>query len=209
MWLVEKAMTKVLGLSTSALLGLVVGLPHAMANDVPCPPSPGIGATVPDNIVVGPGAECDLNGVKVKGNVKVLKDGRLLVRNGSVIHGNVQSDEAKSIRIESSSIVKGDVEIKKTSSVPPSPLTANRICNSMITGNLKLEENATPFDVGTDPPCTGGGVSVSGNVQAFKNADVDISNNKIGGNLQCKDNAFITGGSNTVGGNKENQCKLF
>jgi cytoskeletal protein CcmA (bactofilin family) len=208
MWLVEKAMTKVLGLSTSALLGLVVGLPHAMANDVPCPLSPTAGTTIKDNIVVVASAtECDLNNVKVQGNVKVLKGGRLRVRNGSVINGNIQADEAASIRIVSNSTVKGDVEIKKTSSVPPT--LTNQICNTHITGTLKLEENATPFDVGTNPPCTGGGVSVDGNLQAFKNADVDISNNNIAGNLQCKENVVISGGGNTVGGNKEDQCATF
>ena len=62
-------------------------LPAARAADTPCSPSLD-GSTVNGNLIVPPGAVCELSDVTVTGNVQVQTNA-LLALSGSTIGGNV------------------------------------------------------------------------------------------------------------------------
>jgi len=105
-----------------------------------------------DNLMVPPGATCNLAGARIKGTVKV-EDGATLNASGMYVKGGVQAKKAASVNVSSSTIygsfemeeggtaqlygaqVKGDAKfIKNTGSLT--------ISNNTINGNLQCKENS-------------------------------------------------------------------
>jgi hypothetical protein len=202
-----------------AACALALAMPSAaVANDQPCL-GPQLGG-VYDNVVVPPGAECELANALVLGNVKALEDSRLRVVNTEV-RGGVHGDKAEAVSVTEGT-VGGDVNASEGET--PGDAAFDFELSSRVGGNVKVEEMAGNVSVvGSqiggglivlDNPIpealTIDGNSVAGNVQVFKNFGPGIksvSANNVGADLQCQENdpPFL-GQGNIVRGNAEGQC---
>jgi hypothetical protein len=104
-----------------------------------------------DNLVVPPGATCNLIGGRVKGTLKV-EEGATLYASGLYVKGSIQAKKAASVQI-SESIVDGNVEVeegrsallKETQIRGGAKFIKNRnsifIANNTIQGDLECKEN--------------------------------------------------------------------
>jgi hypothetical protein len=150
-----------------------------------------IGSQTVDNLRVPDGAECILQGTRVKGTVKVETAATLKAKDVRVV-GNVQGEDAERVNVVQGSKVGGSVQVVQG--------TAAKVKDSRIKADILYDENAGPLRAISN--------RVGGNIQAFKNTGgVDIATNQVDGNLQCKENEPApVGGGNIVQGNKEDQC---
>jgi hypothetical protein len=174
------------------VFGLLVA-PHADA-DYYCRGK--VSDNIYDNIIVAGGAKCFLNGSTVEGNLEVEAGGKLKVK-GATINGNISAEEAKYVEIKDT-YVSGNVQIARTGYYENTRKKGkpSEICNSTIGGDVQLEENYVPFEVG----CEGGfGNNIGGNLQVtqhyidpkkFKKSDyaISIQYNEIDGDLQLFEN---------------------
>jgi hypothetical protein len=176
-----------------------------------------------ENVVVPPGATCDLVDSTVDGNVKALKDSRLAVVN-TTVGGNVKGDEASSVQVIQST-VGGNVKITEGHD----PLISSAVVqNSLILdGNIEIEKGRFPFgdwlveanavrnikveknEAGADLLSFVQLNDVARNVHVLKNEGPglkEVTGNTVGRNLQCKknDQPFV-GGPNTAQ-RAEGQC---
>ncbi len=206
------------------------GAPGAVAGDTKC--NTGLNSTLTgtfDNVVVPPGATCQIHNAQVKGNVKALEDSFLLVTT-STFRGNVVGDKAQNVDLRTSTI-RGNVEIKEGESAAG---TSNAVVqfNTFTGGNVKIEKmtganvvvrfnqgigNIQLFENPIPPDRQILVVEnvVAGDLQVFKNVGPgpkQVATNTVGGNLQCFDNALpfttirVGFGPNDVTGNAEGQC---
>jgi hypothetical protein len=177
-------------LATLLALGCIGLSPGAFAGDYPCPPNRGA-VTIDGDIVVK--GICNLNGTKVKGNVKIYSGGTLTAT-GVRVDGNIQAENANTVSVKSS-YIDGDIQLDNLKGSP------STIVNNTVKGNIQLKSNRRSVAVKQN--------IVDGDVQAFSNTGgLVIRGNTIDGNLQCKsNNPAPTGGNNRVSGNKEDQCR--
>lgn len=87
-------------------------------------------------MIVPPGAECELVGAGVRGNVKALQDSRLRVV-GSEVGGNVHGDKAEAVRVIGG-MVRGDVRAHEGET--PFDAESNFEVSASIGGNVKTEK---------------------------------------------------------------------
>jgi hypothetical protein len=181
-----KSVTIVAGLAAAAL-GLVPAT--AVAEERICRGT--IGATTVDNVRVPQGANCVLDGTKVKGTAKVGTNASLRADGVRVI-GNVQGENSRNVAVLGQSRIGGSVQVVQGK--------AARVLHSRVNGDILYDDNARLLRIARNV--------VGGSVQAFQNTGgVEIVRNTIDGNLQCKANRpRPTGGGNVVHGNKEDQC---
>jgi hypothetical protein len=151
-----------------------------------------IGPRTVDNLRVPQGARCTLQRTRVKGTIKVERNG-VLSAVGVRVNGNVQGENARRVAVRSSRI-GGSFQVVQGWSAG--------LDTSRVTGTVLLDENRGPSRVADS--------RINGDVQVFQNAGaVAIWRNRIGANLQCKQNRSLTGGRNVVHGKKEDQCARF
>jgi hypothetical protein len=134
---------------TAASAVMLVAAPAAQADDTICPP--GLVGGIYDNVVVPQGESCTISGAVVQGNVKALKDSKLVIRDGSVVLGNVDGDRADIVQVLSST-VRENVNIKSGGPAAP-PVPAGGVnctyltnpCEAFIStttvtdGNIQIE----------------------------------------------------------------------
>ena len=205
--------------ATIAVGGLALVAPSiAMATDQACVGPQGGGLY--DNIIVPPGAECELVGAVVRGNVKALQDSRLRLVETEV-GGNVHGDKAEAVGVVDG-MVRGDVHVHEGET--PFDAEFDFEVSALVGGNVAVEKMAG--NVSISGSRIGGalialdneiletfevrGNTVVGNAQVFKNTGPGVKTltlNTIGQNLQCRDNAppFV-GQPNVVRGSAEDQC---
>lgn len=104
-----------------------------------------------DNLLVPPGATCNLTGGRIKGTVKV-EDNATLTASNIYVKGSIQAKKAVSVQI-SASIVDGNVEVEEGGSAllqgtqiqGGAKFMKNNnsifISNNTIQGNLQCKEN--------------------------------------------------------------------
>lgn len=104
-----------------------------------------------DNLLVPPGATCNLTGARIKGTLKV-EEGATLLASGLYVKGSIQAKKAVSVQINDS-IVDGNVEVEEGGSAllegtqiqGGAKFIKNRnslfISNNMIEGDLECKEN--------------------------------------------------------------------
>lgn len=191
-------------------------------SDTPCT---GILVGTFDNVVVPPGAFCQLTAI-VHGNVKALEKSTLRVIN-SQVEGNVEGDKADIVQVIGST-VRQNVLIKESTFTPSGFVAAFVGSGTVILeGNIQVEKNvANAVRIGFGLAVNKGNIKVEDNVvevfdisilntpvaqnlQVFKNNGAgfkQVSGNTAGESIQCKENTppFI-GGPNTAP-KKEDQC---
>lgn len=173
------------------LAAALVGAPSALAGDFVCTG----GASGPlDNVVVPPGATCNMSNANVEGNVKVF--GSLNVFAPTTIRGSIDGEPGHGfVRLFGGAIlVHGNVQIKGSAA----GIGAGYLSGTQIRGNFQWEENTNSL------VATGG--TIGENVKAEKNTGGgSITGNTIGENLECKENfpAIVEFG-NAIGG--DNKC---
>jgi hypothetical protein len=175
-------MKKFVVVSILTIMVALVGVGPAMAGDTQC-----VGALTGthDNVVVPPGAHCEMTNATVIGNVKVLSGGSLRASN-SRIGGSVQGDNSDWVCLQFGTQVRGNFEVKGGQL----GTTTGHDISTIVNGNTKVEENAglTFIDAAT----------VGGNIEILKNTGtLEVEFNTIGGNIKVEDNvvpAVYTGG---------------
>ncbi len=182
------------------------------------------GAHVKGNVEVPAGMSCSITESSISGSVTVQKAATLefahstaggnLKSSGVVTIGTVGGSEAQiagKLQINGggpvtlvNAMVGGNVQIE----AEPADGTPNEICNTTISGNLQIQDNATETIVGEHPPCGEGTDHISGKVRIRDNTvtgapAASIAHTTIAKNLQCQGNSTLAGyqqSSVSVGG---------
>jgi hypothetical protein len=168
---------------------MALGSSGALAEEFTCKGK--VGAETLDNVRVPPKATCTLDKTRVKGTLKVERNGTLKATKVVVI-GNVQGEGARKVILRRGSRVGGSVQLVQGGSA--------KISKTAVDSDILLDDNVGELSIVAN--------EVGGNVQVFQNkAEILIRENRIDGNLQCKENKPApTGGANVVKGSKEDQC---
>lgn len=172
---------------TAVALGAAVA--PALAGETLC--AGPLHGDVTGNLRVSRGDLCELDGIRVRGNVTVDRNGLLITRD-THIAGNVQGLDADVVSIGSRSTVRGNIQVSRARFVS--------LSDSRIGGNVQLTEIEDVIELHEN--------SIGGNLQAVNSdASVSIIDNRIGGNLNCRHNRL--GGDsygNDVNGNIDGEC---
>jgi hypothetical protein len=158
---------------------------------------------------------------EIKGDVNVTGGSFALA---CTADGNVTISGSSSFSLHGASI-GNDLHIQSLSAGQPQ----GAVCGSMIKGNLVVQNNASPVEIGANNAnaCAGNTVgnnlhvhnnsaatsidynSVSGNLQINNDtATTDVSGNRVGNNLLCQNNtpAVTHIALNIVQGQAQGQC---
>ena len=176
-----------IALGTSLCLLMPVSI---MAEEITCPGF--LSNTTVDNLLVPANSDCNLNGTRVMGTIKVEANATLNAEKIIVV-GNVQAENALQVNILNGSRIGGSVQVKQGSGA--------NVSDSFIDSDIQYDSNMSLLQVLRS--------TVGGNVQVVQNTGgVEIEENTIDGNLQCKENTPApVGGGNIVQGSKEDQCR--
>jgi hypothetical protein len=153
------------------------------------------------SVTVSAGQNCAFYGGSVQGNVAVT-GGHVALTNATIT-GNMAIQGTAGFSINGGSI-SGNLTIQNVAS----GTTGNQVCGANVTGNLNVNTNTVPINIGsTANLCLGN--KVGGNVGISLNAGpVQVYGNTIEKNLTCTDNTSITGAGN-VAQKKLGQCSAF
>jgi YVTN family beta-propeller protein len=192
------------------------------------------------DITVTAGQNCSFVGsCEIAGNVTVkggsftsdcMADNNVTENSGSLtlnpharVNGNLQVTGASAFTLGGAA-VGGDLQIQQVSMGEPQ----SSVCGTQVKGNLTLNNNRSPLQIGANNPSVCAGNTIGGDLQAGSNtaalgidyntisgnlqinnntATTDVSRNQVGKNLQCQNNAVITWvARNTVHGTAQGQC---
>ena len=174
------------------------------------------------NVTVSAGQNCVLTSpCEIKGNINVTGGSFALA---CTADGNITISGSSAFSLHGASI-GNNLHIQSLSAGLPQ----GAVCGSMIKGNLVVQNNAGPVEIGANNAnaCAGNTVrnnlqvqnnsaatsidynNVSGNLQVDNDtATTDVSGNIVGNNLQCKNNtpAVTHIALNRVQGQAQGQC---
>jgi len=194
---------KISKLFTSSLIGCVLlgasGAAMAQQND--CDGGIPPGETLDELIISGIFTNCDVLGVTVKGDVRVIGADGFTMR-GSLVKGDVTVEAAAS-QLQGNTF-EGKVSVKRE---PAFTTMATTVINNLVdgSGNLVINDGVT-----CDPVTNSTGAYVAGNhfiggslkVQCLKTAIV-VGNTVANGDLICSDNLNLNRSANVVLGGKD------
>jgi hypothetical protein len=152
------------------------------------------------NVTVSAGQNCVLTSpCEIKGDINVTGGSFSLA---CTADGNVTISGSSAFSLHGASI-GNDLHIQSLSAGQPK----GAVCGSMIKGNLIVQNNASPIEIGADNANACAGNTVRNDLQVHNNsAATSIDYNKVGGNLQVNNDKAVTDVSgNTVGNNL--QCQ--
>jgi hypothetical protein len=152
------------------------------------------------NVTVSAGQNCVLTSpCEIKGNVNVTGGSFALA---CTVDGNVTISGSSAFILHGASI-GNNLQIQSLSAGQPQ----GAVCGSMIKGNLVVQNNASPVEIGADNANACAGNTVRNNLQVQNNtAATSIDYNNVSGNLQINDDTATTDVSgNTIGNNL--QCE--
>jgi hypothetical protein len=136
------------------------------------------------------------------GNIESRGGGNLTLVDASV-GGNVQITGSGAFAIGPGTTIGNNLIIQDI----PSNSALNRICGTIVNGNLQFHNNAAAVDIGATG-CAGN--SIGGNLQIQNNsAAINVFGNVIGKSLQCDGNTPAPAGSNNLAKTKKGQCSSF
>ena len=143
------------------------------------------------DIVVSADQICMFIGGGVRGNVTVL--GGDFTLSHAKVTGNVRIQGWSQFSISAGSEIVGGLTIEDVSSV-----SSNKLCATMVAGDLLVSDNAIPIEIGSlQASCPGN--SFGRNVVIRNNGDpIQIYNNEIARTLRCTDNLSLAGGNNSA-----------
>jgi hypothetical protein len=154
------------------------------------------------NIRVSAGQRCVFIGGGISGNVEVV--GGTFELSNATLDGNLQVGGSSAVSLGPATSVTRNVALDDISG-GATPIT---VCDTHIGGNLEVQGNASPVQLGSDTGlCRGNTVTRNAAVENNTGA-TQVFTNTIGGNLQCSGNTTITGGGNTAA-RKQGQCARF
>lgn len=209
----------------------LIAAPTASANDFQCVGF--VTAGVFDNVVVPPGAFCDITNSQIAGNIKALADSTLFVAGNNRIGGNVEGDKARDVEIFNRG---GPPNVIQGNGVIVEDTIETFICGAVIpNGNIVIVKNRGGFLGIGGPFCAGffgggntverGNIKVEDsliaaslevsdntvgqNLQVFKNlgsGSKRVANNTVGESVQCFDNALPFVGGPNFAPKREGQC---
>jgi len=152
------------------------------------------------NVTVSAGHNCLLTSpCEIKGNVNVTGGSFVLA---CTADGNVTISGSSAFSLHGATI-GNNLQIQSLSA----GLQQGAVCGSMINGNLTVENNASPVEIGANNANACAGNTVRNNLQVGNNsAATSIDYNNVSGNLQVNNDKAMTDVSgNTVGNNL--QCE--
>jgi hypothetical protein len=148
------------------LLAAAMAAPPAFAEERTCRGTLR-GITV-DNLRVPQGATCKLRGTRVKGTIKVERNGRLFARHVRVV-GNVQGEGARHVAVTRGSRVGGSIQVVQG--------RYGTVLGSRITGDVQFFENRRRIEIRRN--------RINGNLQCKENARRPVGGrNVVGGNKE-------------------------
>jgi hypothetical protein len=152
------------------------------------------------NVTVSAGQNCVFTSpCEIKGDVTVNGGSFDLA---CTVDGNLTISGSSAFSLDGAT-VGGDLHIQSLSAGQPQ----GAVCDTMIKGNLVLQYNRSPVEIGASNANACAGNTVGNDLQAHNNnAALSIDYNKVGGNLQVNNDTAATDVSgNTVGHNL--QCQ--
>ena len=152
------------------------------------------------NVTVSTGQNCVFTGpCEIKGNVTVNGGSFDLA---CFVDGNVTITGSSAFTLDGATI-GGNLQIQQLSAGQPQ----SAVCGTMINGNLQVQNDRSPIEIGANNAKACAGNTVGNNLQAQNNyAALSIDYNNVGGNLQVNNNTAATDVSgNTVAHNL--QCQ--
>jgi hypothetical protein len=161
--------------------------------DTTCNGTIGTGVIV-GNVIVPPGASCELLGTTVTGNVLFGQGSKLLTENANVA-GNIQGEGAARVWIYNTAVT--DIQLKKVTRQIIIGSDRTCVADPLVLGRIQLEENSARISI-----CK---MSTRQDVQLTKNSGpILVDRNIIGEDLQAADNTqLVRIRFNTVGANME------
>jgi hypothetical protein len=154
------------GVGAITLLAAAFAASPALAEERSCRGT--LRATTVDNLRVPQGATCRLRGTKVKGTIKVERNGRLFARHIRVV-GNVQGEGARHVAVTRRSRVGGSIQVVQG--------RHGSVLRSRITGDVQFFENRGRIEIRRN--------RINGNLQCKENARRPIGGrNVVGGNKE-------------------------
>jgi hypothetical protein len=195
------------------------------------------------NVTVSAGQNCVFTSpCEIKGNVTVNgssfdlactvdgnvteNGGTLTLRQNALVGGNVQISGSSTFALDAGAI-GGNLQVQQIRAGEPQGM----ICGTQIKGNLQVQNDASPIEIGGNNSniCAGNAIgsnlqaangsgavlidnnNIGGNLQVNNDSGpTDVSGNRMRGNLQCQNNASITHVAlNIVGGSAQGQCAAF
>ncbi len=179
------------------------------------------GGTFKGDITVSSGQICTFIGGGVTGNVTET-GGNVAFSNASV-SGNFSVNGGGTFSVSPGTTIKGNF----TAQSLPTGTAQNQVCGANVGGDLTVQNNGSPVQIGSTSSCPGNAIggnltvqnntaatvvdgnTVGGNLQDHNNtAPTQVFSNVVKNNLQCQNNTSITGGGNTAS-KKQQQCATF
>ena len=148
------------------------------------------------NVTVSAGQNCVFTSpCEITGNVTVNGGSFDLA---CTVDGNVTISGSSAFSLDGATI-GGNLSLQRLSAGQPQ----GAVCGTLIQGNLTVQNNASPIEVGANNANACAGNTVGNNLQAGNNyATLSIDDNNVGGNLQVNNNyAALSIDDNNVGGN--------
>jgi hypothetical protein len=141
-------------------------------------------AVVVGDVIVPPGASCQLLGTTVTRNVIVQAQGSQLLTQDANIARNIQAEGATRIRIFNTVVT--NIQIQNSTGEIIIASDASCQADPLVLGSIQLEENSAAISI-----CK---MSTSRDVQLNNNTGrIFVSENTIGANLQLADNTRPAG----------------
>jgi hypothetical protein len=147
------------------------------------------------NVTVSAGQNCVLTSpCEIKGNINVTGGSFVLA---CTVDGNVTISGNSTFSLHGASI-GNNLHIQSLSAGQP----AGTVCGSMIKGNLVVQNNASPVEIGANNANACAGNTVRNNLQVRNNsASTSIDHNNVSGNLQVNNDTTTTDVSGNMVGN--------
>jgi hypothetical protein len=154
------------------------------------------------DVLVSSGQNCKFVGGGITGSVTVT--GGSLALFGATINHDVAIQGSSAFVIEGGTTINGNLFIQNIAS----GASRNEICGAVVAGDLNLDGNATPLQIGSfSAACPGN--SFGGSVVVTNNmAAMGIYNNVIGDTLSCSNDISFIGQGNSAAA-KLGQCASF
>ena len=162
----------------------------------------------------------------VQGNV-TENGGSLVLDPSASVGGNVQISQASVFTLGPSAAIGGNLQIQSLTAGLPQ----GTVCGTQVKGNLQVQNDASPVEVGGTATQGCPGNSVGGNLLVNSNtaavridnnavagglhvdndsATTDVSGNSVGKNMECQSNSTVTHTAlNMVQGKGQGQCAAF
>jgi hypothetical protein len=155
------------------------------------------------NVTVSAGQNCVfISPCEIKGNVTVNAGSFEL---SCTVDGNVTISGTSAFSLDGATI-GGNLQIQQLSAGQPQ----SAVCGTMINGDLQVQNDRSPIEIGANNANACAGNTVGNNLQAQNNyAALSIDYNNVGGNLQVNNNTAATDVSgNTVAHNLQCQSNI-